>query len=55
MSRPLQVPPDHITVQPLVACIGTSNDIAHHIVDYSAKQGCDSLVVGSRGLGETKK
>lgn len=51
----LQVAEGQITTQPLLACIGTSQDIGHHIVDYTVQQGCNSLVVGSRGMGETRR
>jgi hypothetical protein len=51
----MQLPAAQIKVEPLVACIGTSNDVGHHIVDFATHQGCDSLIVGSRGMGETRR
>lgn len=40
-----------ISTQPLVACIGNSHDIGRQIIDYTEEAKCESLVMGSRGLG----
>lgn len=39
----------------LVSCIGGSKDAGRLLCDYSAKQNADLLVMGSRGMGSTKK
>ncbi|GAB4823035.1 hypothetical protein N2152v2_010081 [Parachlorella kessleri] len=44
-----------ISTAPLVACIGNSHDIGRQIVDYTEEAKCESVVMGSRGLGLGKR
>lgn len=49
------VPAVAVTAEPLVALLGNSADVGRELTSHAEACGCESLVMGSRGLGMSRK
>lgn len=41
--------------QPRVACVEGSNDVGRMLIQAADQCGCDAMIIGSRGLGITRR